>query len=70
MQTENRTLYLLHLRINAQTLKGYQIKGIAEYVTKGDIVDAFKATVDKYIACGNCAELCYKQAPVLVRMSE
>lgn len=28
-------------------LEGYQIKGSAEYVTEGTIVDSFKATVEK-----------------------
>lgn len=32
---------------NAESLEGYQIKGTAEYVTKGDIVDTFKASVEK-----------------------
>lgn len=30
---------------NAQNLEGYQIKGTAEYVTEGTIVDTFKAMV-------------------------
>ena len=32
---------------DAQTLEGYQIKGIAEYVTEGEVVDTFKAMVEK-----------------------
>lgn len=32
---------------NAETLEGYQIKGKAEYLTNGEIVDTFKAMVDK-----------------------
>ena len=32
---------------DAQSLEGYQIKGTAEYVTEGAIVDTFKAIVEK-----------------------
>ena len=32
---------------NAQNLEGYQIKGTAEYVTEGTIVDTFKAMVEE-----------------------
>ncbi len=32
---------------NAESLEGYQIKGTAEYVTEGEIVDTFKAMVEK-----------------------
>ena len=32
---------------DAQNLDGYQIKGRAEYVTEGKIVDTFKAMVEK-----------------------
>ena len=32
---------------NAQTLEGYQIKGRAESVTAGNVVDTFKAMVEK-----------------------
>lgn len=32
---------------DAKNLEGYQIQGTAEYVTEGNIVDAFKATVEK-----------------------
>ena len=31
---------------DAETLEGYQIKGTAEYVTEGDVVDTFKAMVE------------------------
>lgn len=32
---------------DAKNLEGYQIKGIAEYVTEGNVVDTFKAMVEK-----------------------
>lgn len=32
---------------DAQTLTGYQVKGVAEYVTDGPVVAAFKAAVEK-----------------------
>ncbi len=32
---------------DAQSLEGYQIKGTAEYVTTGAVVDTFKAMVEK-----------------------
>ena len=32
---------------DAQSLEGYQIKGTAEYVTEGAVVDTFKAMVEK-----------------------
>ena len=32
---------------DAQNLEGYQIKGSAEYVTEDDVVDTFKAMVEK-----------------------
>ena len=32
---------------DAKTLEGYQIKGTAEYVTEGSLVDNFKAMVEK-----------------------
>lgn len=32
---------------DAQKLEGYQIKGVAEYVTEGPVVDAFKAMVEQ-----------------------
>lgn len=31
---------------NANTLEGYQIKGVAEYTTEGTLVDNFKALVE------------------------
>ena len=31
---------------DTQSLEGYQIKGTAEYVTEGDVVDTFKAMVE------------------------
>ena len=32
---------------DARTLEGYQIRGTAEYVTEGPVVDNFKAIVEK-----------------------
>lgn len=32
---------------DAQSLEGYQIKGTAEYVAEGELVDTFKAMVEK-----------------------
>ena len=32
---------------NAQSLEGYQIKGTAEYVTEGELIDTFKTMVEK-----------------------
>lgn len=32
---------------NGESLEGYQIKGVAEYVTEGTVVDTFKAMVEK-----------------------
>ena len=32
---------------DGQSLEGYQIKGTAEYMTEGEIVDTFKAMVEK-----------------------
>ena len=32
---------------DAQTLEGYQIKGVAEYTTEGAVVETFKAIVEK-----------------------
>ena len=32
---------------NAQSLEGYQIKGTAEYVTEGELVNTFKAMVEE-----------------------
>lgn len=30
---------------NAETMEGYQIKGTAEYITEGEVVDTFKKVV-------------------------
>ena len=35
---------------DARNLEGYQIKGTAEYVTEGQIVDTFKAAVEKMLS--------------------
>lgn len=32
---------------DAQSLEGYQIKGVAQYVTEGELVSTFKAMVEK-----------------------
>ncbi len=32
---------------DAQSLEGYQVKGTAEYVTEGELVNTFKAMVEK-----------------------
>lgn len=32
---------------DAQNLEGYQVKGTAQYVTKGEVVSTFKAMVEK-----------------------
>lgn len=32
---------------DAQSLEGYQVKGIARYVTEGEVVSTFKAMVEK-----------------------
>ena len=32
---------------DAQNLEGYQIKGVAQYVTEGEVVKTFKAMVEK-----------------------
>lgn len=32
---------------DAQSLEGYQVKGSAEYITEGAVVDTFKAMVEK-----------------------
>ena len=32
---------------NAESLEGYQIKGTAEYLTEGEIVNTFKTSVEK-----------------------
>ncbi|MGN1231585.1 MAG: pyridoxamine 5'-phosphate oxidase family protein [Anaerotignum sp.] len=41
---------------DAQHLEGYQIKGSAEYVTEGPIVDTFKAAVEKMFNGGATAK--------------
>ena len=41
---------------DAQNLEGYQIKGSAEYVTKGVVVDTFKAMVEKMFNGGATAK--------------
>ena len=34
---------------DTKSLEGYQIKGTAEYITEGEIVDTFKAMVEKMV---------------------
>lgn len=41
---------------DAQTLEGYQIKGTAQYVTEGEIVNTFKAMVEKMFNGGATAK--------------
>lgn len=41
---------------DAQKLEGYQIKGTAEYVTEGKIVDTFKAMVEEMFRGGATAK--------------
>lgn len=41
---------------DAQKLEGYQIKGTAEYVTEGRIVDTFKAMVEEMFHGGATAK--------------
>lgn len=41
---------------DAQNLQGYQIKGTAEYVTEGAVVDNFKAMVEKMFNGGATAK--------------
>lgn len=41
---------------DAQKLEGYQIKGAAEYVTEGKIVDTFKAMVEEMFHGGATAK--------------
>ncbi len=41
---------------DAQKLEGYQIKGVAEYVTEGKIVDTFKAMVEEMFHGGATAK--------------
>ena len=41
---------------DAKSLEGYQIKGIAEYVTDGDVVKTFKAMVEQMFNGGATAK--------------
>ena len=41
---------------DAKSLEGYQIKGIAEYVTEGEIVKTFKAMVEQMFNGGATAK--------------
>ena len=41
---------------NPQTLEGYQVKGIAQYVTEGDVVRTFKAMVEQMFHGGATAK--------------
>ncbi len=41
---------------DAASLEGYQIKGAAEYVTEGEIVDTFKAAVEQMFHGGATAK--------------
>ena len=41
---------------DAQKLEGYQIKGTARYVTEGEVVDAFKAMVEKMFSAAATAK--------------
>lgn len=41
---------------DAKSLEGYQIKGVAEYVTEGEIVKAFKAMVEQMFNGGATAK--------------
>ena len=41
---------------NAQSLEGYQVKGTAVYVTEGDVVNTFKAMVEKMFNGGVTAK--------------
>ena len=41
---------------DAQSLEGYQIKGSAHYVTEGEVVDTFKAMVEKMFNGGATAK--------------
>ncbi len=41
---------------DAQSLEGYQIKGTAQYITEGEIVDTFKAMVEKMFNGGATAK--------------
>lgn len=41
---------------DAQNLEGYQIKGVAEYVSEGELVNTFKAMVEKMFNGGATAK--------------
>lgn len=41
---------------NPETMEGYQIKGTAEYVTEGPVVDAYKAMVEAMFNGGATAK--------------
>lgn len=41
---------------DAKSLEGYQIKGVAEYVTEGDVVKTFKAMVEQMFNGGATAK--------------
>ena len=41
---------------DAKSLEGYQIKGVAEYVTEGEVVKTFKAMVEKMFNGGATAK--------------
>ena len=41
---------------DAKSLEGYQIKGVAEYVTEGEVVKTFKAMVEKMFHGGATAK--------------
>lgn len=41
---------------DAKTLEGYQIKGVAEYVTEGEVVKTFKAMVEQMFHGGATAK--------------
>lgn len=41
---------------DAKTLEGYQIKGVAEYVTEGEVVKTFKAMVEQMFNGGATAK--------------
>lgn len=41
---------------DAKTLEGYQIEGVAEYVTEGEVVKTFKAMVEQMLHGGATAK--------------
>lgn len=51
---------------NAKSLEGYQIKGTAEYVTEGSVVDTFKAMVEKMFGGATTAKGALIITPVKV----